>query len=266
MSDQKYNESYNTVLLQLHEETMDRNLIFILLAAVTFAASYIQGATGFGFGIFAMIFLPNLLLYTEANVLSSILSALSALFVAILMFRKIHWKNIWFPTVGCLFSTYIAVSFIKAQSSQILSLLLGVALFLLSIYFFFFSDKIKIKPTWYAGLIAGILSGLLGGMFSIGGPPVVIYFMQSEDDFDQYFATISAYFVFLGVISVATKAAAGFITEAVWIALAIGIPTMLIGSFVGKRMKDRINPDAIKKVVYGFMAISGLINIVTSLA
>ena len=117
---------------------MDPKLIFILVAAVTFAASYIQGATGFGFGIFAMIFLPKLLIYTEANVLSSILSALSALFVAILMFRKIHWKNILFPTVGCLFSTYVAVAFIKGQSSQVLSLLLGIALFLLSIYFFFF--------------------------------------------------------------------------------------------------------------------------------
>lgn len=63
-------------------------------AVITFATSYIQGATGFGFAIVAMMFLPNLLLYTEANVLSSILRALSALFVAILMFRKVHWKNI----------------------------------------------------------------------------------------------------------------------------------------------------------------------------
>ncbi len=244
---------------------MDRNLILILVSVVTFVASYIQGATGFGFGIFAMIFYPNLLLYTEANVLSSILSALSALFVAILMFRKIHWKNIWFPIIGCLFSTFIAVSFIKTQSPQILSLLLGIALFLLSIYFFFFSNKIKIKPTWYAGLIAGALSGILGGMFSIGGPPVVIYFMQSEDEFDQYFATISAYFVLSGVISVAMKAVSGFITETVWVALAISVLIMLIGSFVGKRTKDRVNPNMIKKVVYGVMAISGLINIVTSL-
>ena len=245
---------------------MNPTLTLILVAAVTFAASYIQGATGFGFGIFSMIFLPHLLLYTEANVLSSILSALTALVAAVLTFRKIHWKNIWFPVIGCLFSTYVAVSFMKGQSSQILSLLLGVALFLLSIYFFFFSGKIKIKPTWYAGLIAGALSGILGGMFAIGGPPVVIYFMQSEEDFDRYFSTVSAYFVFSGMISVSTKAAAGFITVSVWIALAISILTMIVGSYIGKRTKDRINPNMVKKMVYGFMAISGLINIMTALA
>lgn len=125
---------------------MDSVSTFILVAVVTFVASYIQGATGFGFGIFAMIFLPQLLLYTEANVLSSMLSALSSLFVAILMFRKIHWKNIFFPTIGCLFSTYVSVLFIKGQSPQVLSLLLGVVLFLLSIYFFFFSTKSKSNP------------------------------------------------------------------------------------------------------------------------
>ena len=239
--------------------------IFILVAVVTFAASFIQGATGFGFGIFAMIFLPKLLLYTEANILSSLLSALSALFVAGLTFRKIHWKNILFPIFGCLISTYIAVSFISSQSSQVLSLLLGIALLLLSIYFICFSDKIRIRPSWYAGLIAGVLSGILGGMFSIGGPPVVVYFLQSEDDFDHYFATISAYFVLSGTVSVSTKIAAGFMTGSTWIALAISTVTLMIGAYVGKRTKDRINPAVIRKLVYGVMAISGLMNIITAL-
>jgi uncharacterized membrane protein YfcA len=240
-------------------------LRFVLVAIITLIASYIQGATGFGFGIFAMIFLPRILAYTEANVFSSILSSLSSLFIAILMLRKIHWKNIIFPLIGCLASTYIAVSFIKTQSSQTLTLLLGIALFILSMYFFFFTDKIKIKPTWYAGLTAGVVSGIMSGMFAIGGPPVVIYFMQSEEDSEQYVATISTYFVLSGIISVGTKAAAGFITTSVWIALAVGMLGMLLGSLVGKWTRDRINPKMVKKIVYGFMAISGIINVITSL-
>lgn len=240
-------------------------LTFVLVAAITLAASYIQGATGFGFGIFAMILLPSILAYTEANVLSSILSSLSSLFVAILMFRKIHWRNTIFPVVGCLISTYLAVSIIKTQSPKVLTLLLGIALFALSMYFFFFSDKIKIKPTWYAGLIAGVLSGIMSGMFSMGGPPVVIYFMQSEDNTDEYMATISAYFVLSGVIAISMKAAAGFITVPVWISLAVGVPAMLLGSFVGKRTRDHINAKLIKRIVYGFMATSGVIHVVTSL-
>ena len=114
------------------------------------------------------------------------------------------------------------------------------------------------------GLQMGLVMAVMG-MFSIGGPPVVVYFLQSEDDFDHYFATISAYFVLSGTVSVSTKIAAGFMTGSTWIALAISTVTLMIGAYVGKRTKDRINPAVIRKLVYGVMAISGLMNIITAL-
>lgn len=239
--------------------------VLLLVCAVTLIASIIQGTTGFGFGIFAMIFLPRILVYTEANVLSTMLSSMTSLLVAVLGFKNINWKNTVFPVIGCILSTYLAVSFIKTQSSDTLMLLLGVALFLLSVYFFFFTDKIKIRPTWYAGLIAGILSGILGGMFSIGGPPVVVYYMQSEEDPKSYVTTISAYFVLSGAVSVATKAAAGFVTNYVLWGFAIGIIGMLLGSFVGKSIREHVKPKVIKKIVYGFMAVSGIVNVITAI-
>ena len=244
---------------------MENIIPLLLIGVITLGASYIQGVTGFGFGIFAMIFLPRILLYTEANLLSSILSSLTSVFVVLTLFRKIHWKNLVFPVIGCLFSTYAAVSFIKTQKNETLILFLGIALVALSLYFFFFSDKCRIKATWYAGLIAGIASGLLSGMFAIGGPPVVIYFLQSEKDTEDYLATISAYFIFSGVISVSTKVAAGFLTNAVLLGIAVGLFGMLVGSFVGKLTRDKVSAPVIKRAVYGVMAISGVVNILTAL-
>ena len=153
--------------------------ILVLVALVVLCASFIQSVTGFGFGIFSMIFLPTLFgVYTEGNVLSSMLSMLTSFAVAVVMWRKISWKNLVFPLIGCLFSTYLAVEFIGTQDNDTLILLLGILLVVLSVYFFFFSGKLKIKPTWYTGLSMGILSGFMDGMFSIGGPPIVIYYMQ----------------------------------------------------------------------------------------
>ena len=239
--------------------------ILVLITIVTLGASYIQSVTGFGFGIIAMIFLPSLLLYTEANVLSSILSTVTSALVVIAMHRKTSWKNLIFPLLGSTVANYLAITFVKSAKNELLTLLLGFALFALSIYFFFFSNKIKIKPTWYIGLIVGSISGVMSGLFSIGGPPVVIYYMQSEDNTDRYLATISAYFVFSGLISISMKVAAGFVTQNVLLGLALGFLGMLAGSFLGKRTRDKANPKMIKKAVYGVMAISGLMNIVTSL-
>ena len=236
-----------------------------LIVAIMLGASYIQSSTGFGFGIFAMIFLPSVLLYTEANVLSTMLSITTSLIVGIMMYKKISWKNLIFPIIGSFAATQFAVNFIKTQKNDTLILLLGIALFVLSIYFFFFSGKIKIRPTWYAGIIAGVISGIMSGMFAIGGPPIVIYYLHSEEDTEHYLATVSAYFVFSGMISVAIKAAAGFITTNVWIAFAAGFVGMFIGSLVGKYTREKADPSKIKKAVYVIMALSGIVNIVTAL-
>ena len=73
---------------------MDLELYQLLLvAAVALFASFIQSVTGFGFGIFAMIFLPYLLSFGEANALSTMLSTLTSLSVMITMLRKISWKK-----------------------------------------------------------------------------------------------------------------------------------------------------------------------------
>ena len=237
----------------------------LLCALVTLASSYVQSVTGFGFGILSMIFLPSLLPYTGANALSSTLSTFTSLFTLIIMRRHVNLKNLLFPSIGCLVSTFFAVAFIKQQSNKTLILMLGILLVLLSVYFFFFSDKIKIKPTPLAGFIAGALSGIGNGMFAIGGPPAVIYFLQSEESSEKYMATISAFFVISGAVSVGSKVVLGFMTPLVLIAIAVGFFAMLAGAFIGKWTRDKIRPDLVKKTIYAFMAMSGAVNIVTSL-
>ena len=245
---------------------MDINIIQMLLVAlVSLGAGYTQSVAGFGFGIFSMIFYPSLLVYTEANLVSTFLAVLTSITVVIATRKNINYKNLVFPILGCLLSTWFAVMFIKSQENKTLMLLLGIALFVLSVYFFFFSSKIRIRPTWYAGLIAGALSGILSGMFAIGGPPVVIYFLQSERSSERYLATISAYFILSGLISVVMKVAAGFVTTTVLWAVLFGGVGMAIGAVVGKLTRDRTKPELITKAVYGIMAVSGVANIITSL-
>lgn len=236
----------------------------LLIAIVTLIASFTQSVTGFGFGIVAMIFLPFFLPYTEANFLSSLLSTVTSAIVLITVFKKIRWKNLIFPLIGSFVFNYLAITFVKSAANDLLTLILGIALFGLSVYFFFFSNKIKIRATWYTGLIAGSISGIMSGLFSIGGPPVVIYYLQSEDDTDSYLATISAYFVLSGIISVVMKAFSGFVTDSVWLGIAIGLLGMLIGSLLGSLTRNKTKPHIIKKAVYAVMAVSGLVNIISS--
>ena len=235
--------------------------LFVVLVCT--AASVIQRVSGFGFGIFAMMFFPHILnTYGEANALSGLFSIFLSGMVAVTMLRHIHWKNLIFTSIGNTVVIIPIVCFVLKSGDELLLLLLGIALVVLSVYFFFFSNKVRFRPTWYGGLLSGGLSGVLGGLFGMGGPPVVVYFMQSEHgDPKAYLATIQMYFLISNVIGTAAKAANGFVTREVLILCACGLVGVVAGIFIGKKIFNKLNANVLRKIVYGFMAVSGVINI-----
>lgn len=240
--------------------------IFIVILVAT-VGSTIQRVTGFGFGIFAMLFLTRIItVYGEANALSGLLSFTSTLIVALSHAKKVDWKNLLFPCIGFAVISVPSILLMKKLDNRVLLIMLGVALILLSGYMFFFSSKIKIKPSPFTGLAAGGFSGILGGIFSMGGPPVVIYFMQSEgDDKDRYLATIQMYFLLSNVYGTTVKAINGFITRDVLILAAFGTVGMIAGIFIGKLIFKKLRVDILRRVVYCFMAVAGVVNIVSAI-
>lgn len=240
--------------------------IFIVILVAT-VGSTIQRVTGFGFGIFAMLFLTRIIsVYGEANALSGLLSFTSTLIVALSHAKKVDWKNLLFPCIGFAVISVPSILLMKKLDNRVLLIMLGVALILLSGYMFFFSSKIKIKPSPFTGLAAGGFSGILGGIFSMGGPPVVIYFMQSEgDDKDRYLATIQMYFLLSNVYGTTVKAINGFITKDVLILAAFGTVGMIAGIFIGKLIFKKLRVDILRRVVYCFMAVAGVVNIVSAI-
>ena len=91
----------------------------MLIALVTLGASFVQGVTGFGFGIVAIIFLPHLLLYTEANALSSIPGCVTSVMMMAALYRKTTWKNLLFPLIGSFAANYLAVSLVKSAENDV---------------------------------------------------------------------------------------------------------------------------------------------------
>lgn len=239
---------------------------YFLLILITTIGSLIQRVTGFGFGIFAMMFLPYFFgSYGEANALSGLLSFVSCFVVCISFIKLINWKNLLLPAAACIVTSYFAVIFMAGQNDNTLRIMLGVFMIILSVYFVFFSNKIHIKPSWYGGLIAGSISGILSGLFAMGGPPVVIYFMESEKDVKHYIATIQAYFLITNIFNTIIKASAGFVTANVLVFWCIGAVGMLAGIYFGNKVFCKLDAGLIKKLVYLMMAVSGIVNIVTSL-
>ncbi len=227
-----------------------------LLTCLTGAV--IQATTGFGFGIFVMAIFPHILSsYTQSVTLSSVCAATMSCMVVLRHRKHINLKLVLPLLAGYSVASVLSVHYAKSQSEGIMIRLLGGMLILVSIYFMFFSDKIRIKPTPLNGVVAGVLGGVGSGLFSIGGPPVVIYMMSATTGKDEYRASSMAYFaVGCSYVSAVRWANGFFPSETVWLWL-LAIAALAAGSFIGNRIFHRINAGTLRRLVYGFMAISG---------
>ncbi len=239
-------------------------LKIFLIILLAFCGSFIQRVTGFGYGIFVMIFLPSILSdYGPATLLSTISSLLATLFVVIKHKKDIQWKVLIPCILGGMVTLYFSVEFMKGVSNKSLKAMLSVILILLSIYFLFAKKEHKIKPHPAKGLFAGGLSGIMGGLFAMSGPPMVVYLLGSMASSAAYIATIQTHFAILGVYTVIVKAAAGFFTKEVMLMTFPSIAGLLAGTFCGEKVSKKLDGKKLKKAVYIFMGISGVVTLLT---
>lgn len=230
----------------------------LLLFLTSFVSAFIQSTTGFGYAIMFMAISPYFLPYNVASALSLTTSPVGNVANVVRRIRMVNWKQVIIPMVFATISTYTAIELTKSLELATMRRILGVLLFFLAIWFVFFSKKVKIKPTLLNCAIAGFISGTGGGLFSISGPPMVLYYLSALKNKEEYMATIQTYFFFNNLVTIAMRIITGTfpsISLFMFIATVIGL---LGGVTLGTKVYAKLNGEAMKKYVYGFMALSGL--------
>lgn len=238
-------------------------LEYILLVLVIGGGAFVQRVTGFGMGIFAMLFLPYFMPSHSISV--AVVGVIAAVGAVYNMIR--HRKNIQFrimlPLVGAALAVIpLAVHLSASLPQSVIKRLLGVVLVGLSIYFLFFSKRVHLKPTVPNGLWAGVLAGLLNGMFNTGGPPAVLYLIHATADNAAYFATIQAFFAATNVFSTVTRAVSGMLTLEILGLAAVAAVGWWGGNTLGAKIFNKLNADLLRKMIYAGMIVSGVLMIV----
>ena len=232
----------------------------LLLVVIGIGAGFVQRVSGFGLGIFAMMFLPHFMpSHTAAATISTLFSCITSTYNSVRYRRNVEFKTALPMICAALISIPVAVYFSAAVSGEVFKILLGEVLIVLSIYFMFFNKHIKINPTCFNGILAGTLGGTLNGLFSTGGPPVVLYLSNAMTDNITYFATIQFYFCFTNLYATATRALNGIINIEILIYAAIGVVGCMIGDFIGKSVFEKLNSNKLKYIIYIGMIISGIV-------
>ena len=230
---------------------------------LTIVASFIQRVSGFGFGIFVMMFFPFFLpSYGESVMLSGLLAGSTALMIAVRNWKYIRWRLMgWVTFFNVLFS-FVATEYMRGMSNDSLKQCLGVVLILIALYFLFGEGRMgrmfKSKP---AQVTIGSVSGVMGGMFAMPGPPLVLYCISTLEDKREYISTLQAFSVVFNVFYTIFRFKAGFYSDNLSLWWVAGLGGALIGSSLGSRCFDLISNRSLKLIVYAMMIVSGVVAI-----
>lgn len=222
-------------------------------------AAFVQRVSGFGFGIFIMTALPYLMpSYGEATTLSGALALVTSLIIVVRMWRHISWHKLLPILFTFLIISWFAVQMVAYAGDRVLRQVLGAVLILASLWFFFLSERIRIRPTMPMQLSMGTLSGMMGGLFGMQGPPAVLYFIASAQSKEEYMALAQCYFLVGNVMMTVYRASHGFLTPVVVTSWCYGLAAVLLGTWLGSLVFRRIPIQLLRKVIYAYMGFSGL--------
>lgn len=237
-------------------------LIIIFCFAVL--ASFTQRVTGFGSGILIMTVLPHLFpSMGEATALSGMLSAFTSCIPAISMRKHLPLRKFLPIMLTFLLVSFFAVSILSGVEASAFKHILGGVLIALSVYFFIFNSKIHVKPSVPLQVGLGTMSGVMGGLFAMQGPPAVVYFMASSDSREEYMAMTQWYFFSGNVMLTLFRFNAGFITPAVGTSFLVALPAVFLGIALGAKVYNHIKVDTLRRVIYAFLAVAGLVAMIS---
>ena len=235
-------------------------LEFGIIILILLLGSFIQGVSGFGFGLIAMSFLPFMFTVKESTLLVVSLALVLSVSIAIQLFKHIHWPSLTIILSAALVGRFGGFLVLHQYGElEILKLYLGVFLIGVVIYLFLDRPPRPDKPvnhTWLPATL-GLVGGLIGGIFAVGGPFFVFYFLLLfHDNKYTYSANLQITFVVTAAMTVFLHGVSGDFTIDFLGYFLVGIVSVLIGSYMGVRLFSKLSQQNIKRFAAIVVAIA----------
>lgn len=249
---------------------MSLTLLSLLLVIV--AGTYIQTATGFGFGLMvmgiggALGLLPIADLAFIASTLS-LVNGVSGLYGGV--WRHAMWRQMLAFLVVALPMVTMGLYWLEhlgQHALNALQALLGSVMILVCISSLLRPEpRASQSPAWHFG-ISGAFAGVLSGLFSTAGPPISYLMYRQPVELLVIRATLLSVFLALAGFRTGTAMINGMVTESMWTVSFIGAPVVLLGTYVSRRYLLSLVPaNIVKRMAMTMLSVSGLILLIKAL-
>jgi len=232
-------------------------LLFIILALL---AEILGTVGGFGSSLFFVPIASYFLDFHSVLGITALFHVASNL-TKIVFFRKGFDKKLLvsigipavaFVVVGAFLSKYI--------ETKILELSLAIFLISVSLIFLIFKN-IEVKPTLFNSINGGIFSGLIAGLVGTGGAIRGIVLSAYNLKMEVFIATSAI--IDLGIDSSRSIVyyLNGYIHKDDLYLIPILLIVSIIGTFIGKKILDRVSEKQFKSIVLVLILITGIVSL-----
>ena len=233
---------------------------YLIITLITGIAGLVQGITGFGSGIVMMMVLPMYYAVIQAAGISNAISVFLNGMMAIRYRKHINIKKAIQPSILFLCASTISTYFATYVNQDLIKKEFGLFLIILAFYFIFF-NKSKRSLNLIGSICCVVISGICNGLFGIGGPLMVVYFLNQIHDTEEYLGTIQTFFFIDNLIITIFRFMNGILTFNLIPIVLFGMVGVGLGLILANKVIDKVDDQVIRKITYIMLGVSGVLNL-----
>ena len=238
--------------------------LFIYLAITIFLSATIQGIVGFGF---ALISVPIMSIFFPITTVIPIIvfySLISNFTVISKTIKFTNFKKIFPMIISGVIGIPIGTSILKTFNPNNLKITVGFIILFTS-FIMLKGVKVHFKKEKVSYVITGLISGILNGSLSMSGPPIVLFLSNEGYNKNEFRANLALYSIITNILTIFNYIVSGLFSEHIVKTSIIGIIPLILGSYFGIFMAEKIENKHFKKITLILLIVMGGVTILKSL-
>jgi len=242
---------------------MDSLYVLVVLGAV--AAGFVQGLSGFGFGMVAMSFWAWTIDPRLAAAMTVFGALTGQLLAAFTVRRGFSWSNLLPFVLGGLVGIPIGVKVLPHLDPLIFKTFIGGLLAVWCPIMLFATRLPRITAGGkVADGVVGAMGGIMGGIGGFTGVIPTLWCTLRGFERDVQRSVIQNFNLSMLAVTMASYIVTGVVTTDMLPLFAIIVPAMLVPTLLGARVYVGISDVTFRRVVLGLLTLSGIALLVSS--
>ncbi len=234
----------------------------LALAGVTLLAFAVKAATGFGPALVVVALGALIVGPVDAIILAAFLDLASGAGVAWLDREAIGRESWVAPAVTVAVGAIVGATLLGVVPTARLNRLVGAGVVAFGAWLFVATRPGRpVRPGARASRVVehgvAALGGVLGGLIGVGGPPIILYYGTRLAK-QRFRAMIVPILLVAALFRAGTYAATGQVDDELITRIAVSLPALPLGLWLGNRLFHGLREATFRRVVAAVVTVAGL--------